>query len=319
MLPPVLRFLLFVALVASLKASPHLGPVTDILLVDDRVISVSQAGIVEGLGTKARVVAKPSFRVTSVWNDPQDGRLLMAGGSPGVKGYFGWISLDTTARPRPQGTQEIGRDLLYDLAAGPGNRVRVLALAAADGGVWVIPGGPLPSVWHGRHRHTAAARAVGFSPDGKWLASAGLDGVVMISAVGSDPSEPPLQLLDHTAGVESLAWSPDSTRLASGSIDSKVRVHEVTGKLVRTYHGLGMEDEPVAGRVPSRVLALAWKQTTLVAGTSKGSLHRLSAADDTMTKLDRSGTDPIYSLAFSRRGSLFVGGQARLQEVRFTP
>ena len=84
---------------------------------------------------------------------------------------------------------------------------------------------------------------------------------------------------------------------------------------MRTYSGIGMADEPVAGRVPSRVLSLAWNESALVAGTSKGSLHRLSTTDDTVTKIERAGTGPIYSLGFAPKGELLVGTQARLESL----
>ena len=143
--------------------------------------------------------------------------------------------------------------------------------------------------------------AVAISPDGRWFASAGRDGVVILSEIVEGKLGNSRKLLDHTSGVECLVFSPDSQRLASGSLDSKVRLHELPGKLVRTYDGLGMENEPVAGRVQSRVLALAW-QDQLVAGTSEGILYRLSLGDDTSRRIARNGRDPIYALAFDARG-----------------
>lgn len=300
---------------AAAPEQSHLGPVTDILVTGDKVYSSSQAGVFAGTGESLTLQINPGFRVTSLafLRQPDDARnlLVFAGGVPGVKGSLGWIGPQLREDQLPA-VSDLADDLLYDVAASPDGNL--LAVAGADGAIRLsTPADLARGEGKIRHRHTAFARAVAFSPDGKWLASAGADGVVIISPL--DGSDPARQILDHTAGVECLAWSPDSQSIASGAKDSKVRLHEVSGKLIRTYTGLGMESEPVAGRVPSRVLSLAWKQNVLVAGTSKGTLYRLSLSDDTSTRLARPGQDPIYALAFAPDGLLLVGGQGRLEKV----
>jgi WD40 repeat protein len=243
---------------------------------------------------------------------PNGDAFFFAGGEPGVSGSFGVF--ERGAREDPN-VHQIADDLIYDLAvSGSG-----IAVACSDGKVLLLPPGAYNQRWTTRHRHTAAARAVAFSPDGKWLASAGLDGVVLLSGVDAKPDEAPLELLDHTAGIECLVFSPDSKFLASGSIDSKVRLHDVGGKLIRTYSGLAMENEPVAGRVPSRVLSLAWREEVLLAGTSKGALYRLSQTDDTATKIEREGADPVYALAIGPERSVLLGGESRLWKLILGP
>lgn len=133
----------------------------------------------------------------------------------------GWPSLD---QPLNQNESElhfsVGKDLVYDLASHPEGRL--VAIAAADGTIQTNSTREFPKgIWTTRHRHTATARAVAFSPDGRWLASAGHDGVVILSEVSG--SAEPRALVDHTSGVECLAFSPDSKRIDSGSKDSKVR------------------------------------------------------------------------------------------------
>ena len=296
-------------------ADRHLGPVTRILVAERQVFSASQSGVMVGTGQNLQRMVQPGFRVNglALLGAAPGKLLLVAGGKPGEEGLLASIHLKANHQLPPR-SFDLGTDLFYGLAASPDGQT--LALAAADGSVLL---GDLDTLARGegtvRHRHSAPARTVAFSPNGKWLASVGLDGAVILSPAQAEESDPPRQFLDHTAGVESLVFSPDSLTLASGSRDSKVRLHDVRGNLIRTYPGLGMEEEPVAGRVPARVLSLAWKDQVLVAGTSKGSLYRLSQSDNAATPLPRTGADPIYALAFAPDGTLYLGGHSRLHSL----
>ena len=291
------------------RADDHLGPVTDIRVFGTEIYSCSQGGIFTGSGSELKFLMRPLRRTTSLGGvrDGDSFHLLFAGGEPGSAGALGVFDLKSKT------TRNIdfrGQDLVYDFAVLNDASVVV---AQANGEVHV-GGGALPTSRQFElvYKHTAAARAVATSPDGRWFASAGRDGVIILSEIVEGKVGKSRKLLDHTSGVECLVFSPDSQRLASGSLDSKVRLHELPGKLVRTYDGLGMENEPVAGRVQSRVLALAW-QDQLVAGTSKGILYRLSLEDDTSRRIARNGRDPIYALAFDPRERLLLGGQGRIE------
>ena len=286
----------------------HSGPVTDIAIgaVDGKVYSCSQGGVFEGTGDHIRFELRPSFRVTCLasyhsGNQAAPG-LLSAGGEPGISGSLGWWQLAGDQ------SQVVAEDMIYSIACAPDEQL--VAIACANGEVLVRKLGADPAAgegWTLRHRHTATARAVAFSPDGNWLASAGLDGVVIVSPTSETDRTAPRHLDDHTAGVECLAFSPDSTMIASGSRDSKVRIHLVSGRLLRSYDGLGMAGEPVAARVPSRVLSIAWAGL-LIAGTSKGTLHRLALQDDRSSRIPRTDHAPISALAIDlRRQQLVIG------------
>lgn len=67
--------------------------------------------------------------------------------------------------------------------------------------------------------------AVAFSPDGRWLASAGGDNTILVWNPTTGKLAATLQ--GHTDAVTSLAFSPDGAQLLSGSLDGTARVWEI--------------------------------------------------------------------------------------------
>ncbi|HEX6554862.1 MAG TPA: WD40 repeat domain-containing protein [Ktedonobacteraceae bacterium] len=97
---------------------------------------------------------------------------------------------------------------------------------------------PQGSVYYTYRGHTGRITSVGWSPNGKYIASGSLDKTVQVWAANPSNHFQPVIYRGHTAGVQTLAWSPDSNRIVSGSIDKTVQVWDaLTGGHVATYTG----------------------------------------------------------------------------------
>ncbi len=84
--------------------------------------------------------------------------------------------------------------------------------------------------------HSYAVRSVAFTPDGKTLASGGLDNMVKLWDVATGGELRTLR--GHTDWVEAVAFSPDGKILASGSDDRMIRLWDIaTGRELRTLAG----------------------------------------------------------------------------------
>lgn len=147
-------------------------------------------------------------------------------------------------------------------------------------------------------RHGDAVRDAAFSPDGKRIVSACLDGTVQVWNV--DGSGKPLVLRGHEAAVWSAAWSRDGTRIVSSSHDKTVRVWKADGSgqsiVLRGHEGAVFEASfSPDGR---RVISASHDRTV-----------RIWNADGTGDPIVLRGHDEIvYSAAFLLDGQRVISG-----------
>jgi len=72
----------------------------------------------------------------------------------------------------------------------------------------------------------AESKMITTSPDGKWIASGGIDGSITI-VNASDPKAKPVTVKDHTAVVTALAFTSDNASLISASTDKTLRLRTI--------------------------------------------------------------------------------------------
>jgi hypothetical protein len=189
----------------------------------DRVAMVWAMGSEPSLADPPFAYLDHPGQVRSAAFDP-NGRWLATSGGDGKVRLWAMAGLGTTRRPVFEATAH----------GGP--------LAISDGGAIMVTGGssdvafrlwdlggteprPLPEV----SRHGNAVSAVALAPGGRTLATASLDGTIILWDV-TDPNSPREHrtLAPRGGFALAVAFSPDGKLLASGHEDSTVRLWDVT-------------------------------------------------------------------------------------------
>jgi len=290
------------------KKPVHLGPVNGLAIAGETVFSASQSGLFRHQKTGPQRIMNPPFRVMDLagFTAPDGQPLLLAGG--GTPAKEGLVAIINPAGPQSHKLR-LGDDLVYAVAVSPsGNRG---AAALTDGRILVFPTIDADkSVPTEIARHGATALTVTFSPNGKWLSSGGLDGLVLLTPVNNP--EQRVVLVDHTAGVECLAFSPDSRLLASGSRDGRIRLHTSEGRYLRTIKVRG-SDDPFAPA--ERIQALAWGKTGLAGGLSSGRVFHVDTENGGWIPLKTKLVGPVYSLLLDDQEKLWMGGHGAVNRL----
>lgn len=98
--------------------------------------------------------------------------------------------------------------------------------------------------WMILEEHSGEVYCVSFSPDGRWLATAGEDRICIIyDAVNFRPVQ---KLQQHDASITHIAWSPDSKKILTAAEEPRARVWDaISGKLIMTIEHNNSERRPV--------------------------------------------------------------------------
>jgi WD40 repeat protein len=126
-----------------------------------------------------------------------------------------------------------------------------------------LPEGAVARLGSIRLRHESQVCCVAFSPDGKLLASGGLDRVIRFwdPATGKELR----RLEGHTESVKGIAFSPDGRTLASGGYDRVVRLWDVaSGRQVQLFDDPADEIWRLAYSPDGKVLATEEQHGRLV-------------------------------------------------------
>ena len=188
----------------------------------------------------------------------------------------------------------------HAIAVAPDGTV---AVGADDSRVTIVRGGAtLPRL----RAHSGSVFAVGFSPDGTHLVTAGEDSVAFVWKVGD---KTPLHSLPHSDNsvTYSVAFSPDGSRIATGDSAGVLRLWTLDGRLVRTVASEGRA---------LRSVAFGPRGDVIVGGFASGSLVVWTSAGELLARRQTRG--PVRSVAFDASGAvLAVGGVDYAQIWRF--
>lgn len=121
--------------------------------------------------------------------------------------------------------------------------------------------------------HMGEVVVVAFSPDGKILATGGVDKTVKLW--NTSTREELVTLHGHTQAIEDIAFSPDGKYLATAADDKTVRIWKVdSGKELRMLAGHTDLVWSVSFSADGELLATAGNQTTIIWDVDKGQLLR---------------------------------------------
>jgi WD40 repeat protein len=150
-----------------------------------------------------------------------------------------------------------------------------------------------------------------FSGDGRFLASAGQDGIVRLWEL-NQPGAPPVLLRGHDGAVQSVAISRDGQRLVSGGIDHTVRLWDL-----REFTLSPKPFKAHEGTVES--LAFSPNNTYLASGGADREVRVWNVRKPDVAPISLPHEDTVKSLAFSADGTRLAGsttGAARVWNLR---
>jgi eukaryotic-like serine/threonine-protein kinase len=146
--------------------------------------------------------------------------------------------------------------------------------------------------------HTAEVNAVAWSPDGRYIASAGDDNRVLVWEVTSKNVITDFQA--HTDIIQSVAWSPDGKHIASASIDHTVRIWNARSKEVKfSYRNSSSIVHSLCWSPDGRYIALA---------SSDHMVHIWNALERNRIFSYKGHHDRLQTVAWSPDGQYIASG-----------
>src|SRR5262249_50339965 len=147
--------------------------------------------------------------------------------------------------------------------------------------------------------HRGGVTSVAFTPDGKYLASGGIDAAVMIWDVST--ARPVQTLTCHTSWVNSVAFSAQG-KLATASSDNTVRLWEKKAQGWMQQHRFTFSEGEV------RALAFSPDGRAVAAGLRYGVVKVLDVADKIVTASFKAHAGDVWAVAFSPDGRTLASG-----------
>jgi WD40 repeat protein len=156
--------------------------------------------------------------------------------------------------PAPALEQLVMRMVSMDADRRPANvaSIKQVLQNCANGNIGMLPAGtgsvhapaystPLSPFMRGEllskySNHTGKIRSVAWSPDGKYIASAGEDKIMQVWEAATARTF--LTCAGHSDWINAVAWSPDGMHIVSASSDKTARIWNAhTGSTVLIYNG----------------------------------------------------------------------------------